>query len=179
MDNFCLIAFIPSIFLTIWLLIEIRKYIISKKKLKIISTRWEHYQDRDTKWGYETEDDYIQAIPTARSTTTYGHGCERDRARPGAGRGYGPDYYDDYYEDQYDSYEPERGPYPQRPRKSRDSKRPRSRDPYYENEDYYLRPPEPGRRPSPKGGIRPRSRQRRRGRSRRVGKSGRRRRPYR
>lgn len=53
----------------IWLFIEMRKYIIVKRRYEILNTRSQHAQSREYQYEKENYDDYIQSIPPAPSDT--------------------------------------------------------------------------------------------------------------
>lgn len=74
MSNFCLIAFIPSIILVIWLFIEIRKYAIVSKNYKSAKISWKKLEKQ--KSSYYPEEDMVDSIPSSHSY----------RRRPGPNR---------------------------------------------------------------------------------------------
>jgi hypothetical protein len=121
MDTFCTIAFLPSIILAIALLFQVRKYVITSKRLKHVETRWRMIKDDDSEWGYNQEDEYIESIPPPPPTN-------RRPTRPS--RRTRNRYANDY--DRYD-YENENYDFNYLSSGNTEATRERHLDPYYDN----------------------------------------------
>ncbi len=72
MSNFCLIAFIPSILLVIWLLIEVRKYVLVNKNYRSAEHAWR--KDQELKSHYYSDNELVQSIPPKPSSRVYARG---------------------------------------------------------------------------------------------------------
>ena len=64
MSNFCLLAYIPCIILIIWLLIELRKFVILNRRYTRTSAAWKNIQYKRSKRSRKrSKDRYIETIP--------------------------------------------------------------------------------------------------------------------
>lgn len=85
MNTFCSLAFIPSMILVVWLLIELRKFVMVRKDLKVVETSLK--KERNRKYRELSESEEYPSEPPRRSR---------------------PPRHDDYYEkpphDHYDEY---------------------------------------------------------------------------
>jgi hypothetical protein len=97
MSNFCLIAFIPSIILVIWLLIEVRKYVRVNKKFKFAKLAWR--KEQELKSRYHSDDEMVQSIPPARGSRVYAGGL---RGRYGEGEEVGSKEHSDFLDYEVD-----------------------------------------------------------------------------
>ena len=114
MEPFCFIAFIPCIFLVVWLLIELRKYLIVRKRFKVVEERYKRAQSRDETIEIRPDEDYVQSIPPSQSTPRSARYSERRSRSYQSNRGYYGNndqhdeaYYNEYY-NLYGEFEPPR-----------------------------------------------------------------------
>jgi hypothetical protein len=107
MDNFCLLAYIPSIILTIWLLIELRKFIIVRKRLKHTEETWNKVQQQRSK--KKSDEHFIETIPPPPP-----HEYSDDYSSSSTRRPPAPEYSSTDYESE-DYYEPSTRAPPSRP----------------------------------------------------------------
>jgi hypothetical protein len=112
MSNFCLLAYIPCIILIIWLLFELRKYIIITKRLRKAKIVWANIQAQREK--RKSDKGFIETIPPPPPS----------------------DYSGEYSRDEYPSSDDYYG-YPDRaPRRSRRGPRPLKEDLAYDDGEY-------------------------------------------
>ena len=81
MDSFCLLAYIPSVILIVWLLIELRKFVIVDHKLKQTEITWNRIQKQRTKTKDERLIETIPPPPPTEYSTEYSdrRGYDNDR----------------------------------------------------------------------------------------------------
>jgi hypothetical protein len=97
MNNFCLIAFIPCIILAVWLLVELKKYLVVSKKLKSVEKSWNKIQAQKSSNYEDDSDDFVQSIPPPppKSRSYYGEDIYSTNNHNDSTPGH--DYEDNYY----------------------------------------------------------------------------------